>query len=53
MLRGLRGQAIFVAPKSGLVMVRTAAGNLSESSTGELLSLWNGLVGDARIAQLR
>jgi len=53
MLRGLRGQAIFVAPKSGLVMVRTAAGNLSESSTGELLSLWNWLVRDATIAQLR
>lgn len=53
MLRGLRGQAIFVAPKSGLVMVRTAAGNLSESSTGELLLLWNALVNSVENAQLR
>src|SRR5207344_2010911 len=43
-MRGLRGQAIYVAPKSGLVMVHTAAGNLSQSSTSELLSLWNALV---------
>ena len=44
MLRGLRGQAIYVAPKSKLVMVHTAAGNVGESGTGETMSLWFGVV---------
>ena len=43
MLRGLRGQAVYVAPKSKLVMVQTSAGNVSTPSTGELLSLWTGV----------
>ncbi len=42
-LRGLRGQAIYVAPKSKLVMVQTSAGNVATPSTGELLSLWTGV----------
>lgn len=42
-LRGLRGQAIYVAPKSKLVMVQTAAGTVATPSTGELLSLWTGV----------
>ncbi len=44
MLRGLRGQAVYVAPKSKLVMVHTAAGNVGDSGTGETLSLWIGVV---------
>jgi CubicO group peptidase (beta-lactamase class C family) len=43
-LRGLRGQSIFVAPKSGIVMVHTAAGNVSNASSGETVSLWFGVV---------
>ena len=42
-LRGLRGQAVYVAPKSKLVLVQTAAGNVATPSTGELLSLWTGV----------
>ncbi|MBK9116891.1 MAG: serine hydrolase [Betaproteobacteria bacterium] len=42
-LRGLRGQAIYVAPKTKLVMVQTSAGNVATPSTGELLSLWIGV----------
>jgi CubicO group peptidase (beta-lactamase class C family) len=42
MMRGLRGQAIFVAPKSRIVMVHTAAGTIS--GIGELTSLWYGVV---------
>ncbi|MFO1315055.1 MAG: serine hydrolase [Burkholderiales bacterium] len=42
-LRGLRGQAVYVAPKAKLVMVQTAAGNVATPSTGELLSLWTGV----------
>ncbi len=44
MLRGLRGQVILVDPKSKLVLVQTAAGNLSDASFGEVLSLWNGVL---------
>ena len=47
-LRGLRGQAIFVDPKSKLVMVHTAAGNVGTPSTGELLSLWSGCAAQPR-----
>lgn len=43
MLRGLRNQVILVDPKSKLVLVHTAAGNLSDGGFGEVLSLWNGV----------
>jgi CubicO group peptidase (beta-lactamase class C family) len=39
MLRGVRGQGVFVDPGSKLVMVHTSAGNLS-GDWGELLALW-------------
>jgi CubicO group peptidase (beta-lactamase class C family) len=42
-LRGLRGQAIFVDPKSKIVMVHTAAGGVGPG-TGELIALWSGVV---------
>ena len=42
-LRGLRGQAIFVNPKSKIVMVHTAAGGVGPGS-GELMALWSGVV---------
>jgi hypothetical protein len=35
MLRGLRGQGVFVAPKSKVVMVHTAAGDVSDQGFGE------------------
>jgi len=41
--RGLRGQAIFVAPKSKIVMVHTAAGDVG-FTMGELVSFWSGVV---------
>lgn len=44
MLRGLRGQAIFVDPKWKVVMVHTAAGNVGGPGIGEMLSLWSGVV---------
>ena len=43
-LRGLRGQAIYVDPESKLVMVHTRAGDTTDSDTGETLALWNGVV---------
>jgi CubicO group peptidase (beta-lactamase class C family) len=42
-LRGLRGQSVFVQPKSKLVMVHTAARDVGDPG-GELLALWFGLV---------
>jgi CubicO group peptidase (beta-lactamase class C family) len=48
MLRGLRGQAVYVDPKTRVVMVQTAAGNLGETGTGETLSLWDAAVAHAR-----
>jgi CubicO group peptidase (beta-lactamase class C family) len=42
-LRGLRGQAIFVAPKSGIVMVHTAARDVDDFGS-ELTWLWFGVV---------
>jgi CubicO group peptidase (beta-lactamase class C family) len=48
LLRGLRGQAIYVDPKHRLVMVRTAAGNSTDNSLGETLSLWDAAVAYAR-----
>jgi CubicO group peptidase (beta-lactamase class C family) len=42
-LRGLRGQAIFVNPKSKIVMVHTAAGSVGPGSS-ELMALWSGVV---------
>jgi CubicO group peptidase (beta-lactamase class C family) len=45
MLRGLRGQAVFVDPTSKLVMVHTAAGDVGGQPTlGTLLALWWGVV---------
>lgn len=43
MLRGLPGQAVFVDPRSKLVMVHTAAGEVSGSEFDELLALWFGV----------
>jgi CubicO group peptidase (beta-lactamase class C family) len=42
-LRGLRGQAVFVHPKSKLVMVHTAAREISDSGK-ELFELWAEIV---------
>lgn len=42
-LRGLRGQAMFVDPKTKLVLVHTAAGTIGMPGHGELMSLWSGL----------
>jgi CubicO group peptidase (beta-lactamase class C family) len=42
-LRGLRGQAVFVDPKSKLVLVHTAARNVGDPGS-ELLALWFGVV---------
>ena len=44
MLRGLRGQGIFVDSKSKLVMVHTAAGEVGDTGTGERIALWSGVV---------
>jgi CubicO group peptidase (beta-lactamase class C family) len=44
MLRGLRGQGVFVDPKSKVVMVHTAAGNVGDSGMGERIALWSGVV---------
>ena len=42
-LRGLRGQAVFVDPKSKLVMVHTAAREIADPGM-ELIQLWSGVV---------
>jgi len=42
-LRGLRGQAVFVDPKSKLVMVHTAAREIGDPGM-ELIQLWSGVV---------
>jgi CubicO group peptidase (beta-lactamase class C family) len=42
-LRGLRGQAVFVDPKAKLVMVHTAARDVGDPGR-ELLALWFGVV---------
>jgi len=42
-LRGLRGQAVFVDPKSKLVMVHTAAREIADPGM-ELIFLWSGVV---------
>jgi CubicO group peptidase (beta-lactamase class C family) len=44
MLRGLRGQAVFVDPKAKLVMVHTAAGGVGEQGMGERIALWFAVV---------
>jgi len=44
MLRGLRGQSVFVDPKSKLVMVHTAAGDVGDQGMGERIALWSGVV---------
>jgi len=43
MLRGLRGQGVFVDPKSKLVMVHTAAGEVGDPGLMVLLTLWWGV----------
>ena len=43
-LRGLRGQNVFVDPKSKLVLVHTAAGSVGEQGMGERLALWSHVV---------
>jgi CubicO group peptidase (beta-lactamase class C family) len=43
MLRGLRGQGVFVDPKAKLVMVHTAAGDVGEGIM-ERIALWSGVV---------
>lgn len=42
-LRGVRGQALFVDPAARLVMVHTAAGEIG-TPIGELLALWRAVV---------
>lgn len=44
MLRGLRGQGVFVDSKSKLVMVHTAAGDVGNPALMVLLELWFGVV---------
>ncbi len=44
MLRGLRGQNVFVDPQSKLVLVHTAAGDVGDSGMGERIALWNEVV---------
>jgi CubicO group peptidase (beta-lactamase class C family) len=45
MLRGLRGQAVFVDPESKLVLVHAAAADVGgEPTPGSLLALWWGVV---------
>lgn len=44
MLRGLRGQAVFVDPKRKVVMVHTAAGAVGGPGIGEIIALWSGVV---------
>jgi len=44
MLRGLRGQAVLVDPKSKVVMVHTAAGAIGGPGLGEIIALWSGVV---------
>jgi CubicO group peptidase (beta-lactamase class C family) len=43
-LRGVRGQALFVDPVHKVVMVRTAAGAIGDPGFTELLALWDGVV---------
>ena len=43
MLRGLRGQGVFVDPKSKLVLVHTAAGEVGNPPLIALLTLWWGV----------
>lgn len=44
MLRGLRGQGVFVYPKSKVVMVHTAARDVADMAIWELIELWFGVV---------
>jgi CubicO group peptidase (beta-lactamase class C family) len=43
-LRGVRGQAVFVDPVHKVVMVRTAAAGIGDPGFTELLALWDGVV---------
>ncbi len=44
MLRGLRGQGVFVDPKSKIVLVHTAAASIGDIGLGERFALWSGVV---------
>ena len=44
-LRGLRGQAVLVDPRSKSVMVHTATRDVGDSGVWELLALWSSVVG--------
>ena len=44
MLRGLRGQNVLVDPKSKIVLVHTAAGDVGGVALAEILALWSGVV---------
>ena len=43
MLRGLRGQALYVDPKSKVLMVHSAVGPIG-AGMGEMVALWTGVV---------
>jgi hypothetical protein len=43
-LRGLRGQAVFVDPTSRLVMVHTAAREVADAGGSETIALWLGVL---------
>jgi len=43
-LRGVRGQAVFVDPVNKVVMVRTAVAPIGDPGFTELLALWDGVV---------
>lgn len=43
-LLGLRGQSVFVDPKSKVVMVHTAAGAVGDAGMADRLALWFGVV---------
>jgi CubicO group peptidase (beta-lactamase class C family) len=43
-LRGLRGQAVFVDPMSRLVMVHTAAREVADAGGSETIALWLGVL---------
>jgi CubicO group peptidase (beta-lactamase class C family) len=44
MLSGLRGQGVFVDPKSKVVMVHTAAGDVGDLGMMERIALWSAVV---------
>jgi CubicO group peptidase (beta-lactamase class C family) len=48
MLRGLRGQSVFVDPRSKIVLVHTAANDVSGPGLGEIVALWTAVVNTLR-----